>query len=287
MNLTVEVPVGMIRVPQPISLSGGWLAWRVGRVRCVRPPAGLLQKFINLRTPLDMLDLDKDDYGMLQKLEADGGPGILAFAREWGVLEICEHLRPATHSNDCAPMRLLGVKGEYREPLEAWYSYAGLFRSIIRIAAHVRQTQVGSDFDWSCILEHPRFNSIEWLRLPSNDVAVHRERLMLVVNLLLSEASVKPVLQFDSNRFKINFVGGLAIVCGLFGHLVTELMFAVAVSQRWYFCSECGVVYSPKRTPNPHRKNYCDECRHNANWRNAARTRRKRKADPQPAANSR
>src|SRR6266487_2634569 len=84
-GLQLERPIDarILDVPGMVSLSDGLLEWRwiPGQKReQVRP--GILEGFLKLADAADS--------------------SILAFAKKWGPLGICEHELPSTHSADCS-----------------------------------------------------------------------------------------------------------------------------------------------------------------------------------------
>jgi hypothetical protein len=77
--------------------------------------------------------------GLLEQFVALGDApdeDILRYARHWGVLVICGHGLPASHSEDCHPMHLRG-RGRYLywEPLASWRYLARHAHAVLEIAA--------------------------------------------------------------------------------------------------------------------------------------------------------
>lgn len=114
-------------VPQDIVLERDRLCWRPSRPSSEfpgfryaytkrSPGPGLLEQFVSLG---DAADED-----------------ILRYARHWGVLVICEHGLPASHSEHCRPMSL-SMRSEYAfwEPLESWRFFARQGKRILELAA--------------------------------------------------------------------------------------------------------------------------------------------------------
>src|SRR6266511_423087 len=125
--------------PRWLAAEGGFLLWSVvdgspkpGR-RLVKSGGGLLE---------DFLDLGMADERSLPK-------SVLRFARRWGVLNLCQHALPATHSRDCwhrLPLRPAprpGWLGAWREPIEGWRIYAVKARTLLRLAAKLDRGELG------------------------------------------------------------------------------------------------------------------------------------------------
>jgi hypothetical protein len=87
------------------------------------PGPGLLEQFVGLS------DASDED--------------ILRYARHWGVLVICRHGLPASHSEHCRPMTLSG-RGRYVfwEPLASWRYFARHAKRVLEIAAATYNGQV-------------------------------------------------------------------------------------------------------------------------------------------------
>src|SRR5947208_16106489 len=71
-----------------VELRGGVLQWRLGKAPGLAPPtagaAGALDGFI--------------------RLVAASDEEVLAYARRWGMLQLCKHDRPFTHDRRCVPV---------------------------------------------------------------------------------------------------------------------------------------------------------------------------------------
>jgi hypothetical protein len=121
-------------VPQDIALHRDRVCWRPSTpspefpgftyAYAKRTPGpGLLEQFVGLSEASD--------------------EDILRYARHWGVLVICRHGLPASHSEDCRPMTLSG-RGRYVfwEPLASWRYFAGHAKRVLEIAAATYNGQV-------------------------------------------------------------------------------------------------------------------------------------------------
>jgi len=159
-----------IFVPDRIEAIGDRLIWNNGgKGRWTRPGPGLLEQFV---------DLTQED--------APAPRAIEAYARRWGVLEICEHALPRTHNprrqpsiprlaedpgaagwqpwqDGCYPLGYVpfGVatpKGrtsphyECWEPLRSWARVSRRARALLNIAARLHGGARGPVEDWHLLL---------------------------------------------------------------------------------------------------------------------------------------
>jgi hypothetical protein len=121
-------------VPQQLSVDRARLCWRPTRPSAGIPPVtyaytkrapgpGLLEQFVALGDATD--------------------DAILAYARQWGVLVICAHGLPASHSERCRPLALPRRHAYiFWEPLASWRFFARQARRILDIAAHTHNGEV-------------------------------------------------------------------------------------------------------------------------------------------------
>jgi hypothetical protein len=68
---------------------------------------------------------------------------ILRYARHWGVLLICHHGLPASHSERCRPMTLPGRgRHVFWEPIESWRYFARHAKAVLEMAAATYNGQI-------------------------------------------------------------------------------------------------------------------------------------------------
>ena len=267
-NLERPVDSGLLQIPSRIELHDGFLWWDwLGEHNWMAeraPSAGLLWQFVALATVSDH--------------------DVLAYARRWGVLLICEHGLPG-HVGNC---ELLGYAREFRgkelirdhfhpwamvcEPIATWRFYAVQARAILTVAARLHEGRVPTPDEWA-----PIFMSFGLRELPAGmnwsgevtplkcqppsrglgkeppwwDQSVDFDRVQLakVLNNWLAVAHV---------RFSISWgtpsqpgppnVG----VCGtsLFSAIAIQLVLAVARVAGFAVCSGCGSPV-PRHAPPP------------------------------------
>lgn len=257
------------KVPAVIDLDDGKdyvLTWRWGDTPEEdpdRPPSKsptLLMEFTRLSDP------------------KSGDEAILAFARKWGVLELCGHGLPCSHNhlqeyfmphNWCSPTKYTHGERRYFEPVLRWKFFAEQARAMLSVAARLRQGEPGRKEDWRIIFRwRPEETS------PPNylgrEYELDKVMLIYMVNRWLSLGNVRPVLKSEGDRDFITFD------TNLFGKLAAQMMMAVSGTNGLGFCSACGMPYAPERQPKSNQRNYCQECRERAPWRDAKAAQRRR-----------
>jgi hypothetical protein len=199
---------------------------------------------------------------------------IRDYAREWGVLEICEHGYPRTHNgltwprawstqNWCNPLKHKdGMRQCYEEgwePTDRWRYFASQAGAILKIAARVNQGSVALAHDWKLVYQEylQEFDSSP-NKLDPQDVLDNRRLISFAVNDWLQLGAVRPQFVWKAKSPKLE-VGGPT----LFGHLAVQLTLVVSQTGAVLFCSHCANPYQPRRQPNPNRRNFCKTCQIN------------------------
>jgi len=219
----------------------------------------------------------------------------LAFARLYGLLELCRHLEPCRHDTpSCQPLRLwdrpdLPLSWE---PLASWRRYSRQLGAILCLAANLQNELPGDPRDWQTVFETTP-NPVEdgtpaWFpRWPPGDV--NRERTMVsnLVTRWLGFADVRTVSIWrptEDRPFTL-----LWRHPSLIGLLAVQLDAAVQSKPGVYRCAECRRPFtlpegSRRRTPT--RDAYCTRpgCGRKANNRRNQRRYQERQkglaADP-------
>jgi hypothetical protein len=279
-------------VPSDIAVDGDYLTWtlfgkRPTRLRRAGP--AVLSEFVGLGRDPSAAD-------------------IVGFARRWGVLGICRHGLPSTHLPGCqpTPRKRLPRRSSARqpaalpaeeplagrEPLDAWRTFASQAAATLSFAAklHDGSPVAAADYEWLesgarsqqgvvdmgvggglVVLPTPSFPPGEQPRARALVAAVVQQWLLL--------GSVVP-------RFSWSEVGRFSLASAsaekptLFGVLASQLMFAVAQSDRQALCSGCARLYfRPVRRPKAGQRNYCPDCGKRAADRDAQRSRAQRLRD--------
>lgn len=191
------------------------------------------------------------------------------FAKEWGVLGICKHLKPASHRTLCDAIR---VGKNYWEPCLAWVRWSTQARSILNIAAELNQGRLGKSEDWAHLdpRQDPLFNKPKAVTAFRTGLDGARASLALIVNVEWVEMSA---VRFSIHPTEQGWTVGLfnETVFGLFGALGAYLMLTISGSLGITYCSNCGELYSPLRAPRSDRYNFCVDCGKKAKNRFAVR----------------
>lgn len=269
-NLNLDRPMAAdaIIVPAFADLEKDRLVWvsDYDRKRCqkeVYPGPQMLERFVSL---------------------ADASPAsILEFARQWGVLEICEHGLPRSH-NPCRPGQQMyrrvtwcyplgwyerGKGYDCWEPLAAWRQFSRHARALLNIAAQLHQGQVGRLEDWRIVYE--RSGSPRPAPWWEQDVQIEKWKVANVVNEWLELGNVRLRARWDEAGPSVTLAGG-----GLFGALACQLLLTISRTDGLAICSACGVPYVPHRRPVAKRRRYCEACGRRAAMRDSSMEYRRR-----------
>jgi hypothetical protein len=256
--------------PRGVRVRGNWLEWmlprrvrRAGRTvplyrQSVRPSPELLGEFIALA-------------------DIDAPRAIPRFVRRWGVLALCQHALPATHSGVCATL-LAQTPLPYRDPLEGYRRYSRLARSIVSIHERLAAGRPGANEDWRIIEFRPSVRAEDsaidqktgavttsGLRYLPEDSAKRtilsqQREIADVVDEWLSMSGIRLFLSWDRAP-QIGIGEG-----SLFGGLAVRLALMIAGVPSLVQCSnpKCRHFYTPSvyRPPRPGEPHYCPKCRH-------------------------
>ena len=212
---------------------------------------------------------------------------ILAYARRYGVLGLCEHGLPMSHNwaavdpdqdllierlhrgepldwdrltratERCFPRQL---ERHWWEPLAGWRRYAGQARALLTIAAHLQAGRPAPADDWRALGETEQgFAMLEALNpgTARTDLPLQRWLLQHHLNTWLQLAAVQPRVEWhDPHALHLRLDAH-----GVFGALAVQLVTAIGRVEGVALCSGCGRSYSPSRTSAAGRRNYCPDCR--------------------------
>ena len=271
---TLDRPVDMGRyyIPNPIELDRDRqrILWRL--TLPVRLPP-----YREVTVGRDMLDA----FVELYKTSPDR---IWDYARKWGMLLICEHGLPCTH-NPYPSLSILSQStatpvtwckpredpdGAWWESIEVWQSYSRLMRSLINVASYLHFDKPARAEDWETVFIERRdlllifnWSGLEFIDWKFGDEfppmwrqtkEIQRIILERIINTLLSWQRVRPVFHWTKGIPSMSLDSE-----GLFGTLVTQLMFNVSRTDGWAVCTACGRSYVPNRRPPKGKRNYCPE----------------------------
>lgn len=184
----------------------------------------------------------------------DAGPAeVLGYARRWGVLGICRHGLPASHSpppaglrqsdrfaaepassldwpSGCQPVAEI-VDGRWwgREPIAAWRALAGEARGVALAVA-----RLGLETDPAPAARHRAAEAAMWVQGRLDEwVEIGRVRPVCEARIDWSGAKDDPRL--------VSTMGG----DGLFGALALRLLLAVTGVRGLAFCAACDEPFAP------------------------------------------
>ena len=312
-NLERRYDADTLLVPPVVELDGDYLRWSFRKRLGSSTKRKKLERALRSQSQVDatrsLWKARRVPHGanLLREfagLEDAPDERILRFARKWGVLGICRHGLPSSHSRRCMPWG--GNSQSGKESVARWRYYSRRSRSLLLVASRLREpprwTADGLPvFPWtpaelrplafdlgSVLLEAERGNTKESAAVfgpaePTLLLLDVWQVLTNVVNEWLALGNVRPVLLLSE------FAGGgrLRIVLApfgkpwepefpLFGVLGMQLAFAVSATRGLAFCG-CGKMFEPGRQPVGGARHYCDDCRESgAPQRDAARDYRAR-----------
>ena len=197
------------------------------------------------------------------------GEDVLAFAREWGVLELCEHELPCTHAFHDA-LRFYGV-------LDG--------TSGVKHAHHIRPsrgcyaTRVESIDTWRLFARRAALLVQLAASMRSSPDEASRKTAVARLNKWLDMAEIG-VVCFDTGVG--DWPSGLQIRIGtrggLFGVLAIQLLLATTLTEFLFTCAACGNSFNaaPAERPRTGQRAFCSKCGRKAAVRFAARDYRTR-----------
>ena len=285
-RLHTSVPLDAIWRPLKIDLKGALLSFRWDRpeIDYIKPPSGLLDEFLELRTEVDFLN----------------------FARRLGPLGLSSEVEDAVPS----PLPFGGLpRRERLESLEAWRRYQWEFSALLRISVAVRRKgtvdrQVFEEFQKHGVIgaapTAPFLRAFD-LRQPWPSILENwpawsdRQRrgqaailMMQRIREWVRACGIGPALVVDPERspgsFDLVFQDRAAIPSvgaglSLFGALTVQML-AASTGSALAICSACGRAFVPKRRqPAYGRRRYCRNCGRRAATRDAKADWRARKRE--------
>lgn len=272
---------GLLFSPKDVQLEGDRLVWSALSARYKRTRVGMLEDFIAL--------CDAEDYPA----------AVLAYARKWGVLGICEHGMPCSHNQPrlptgwpgvvqpaCLPMLVTPLPPEERnkegmpiridapeskirhwEPIDAWHPWSQKAKGLLGIAGHLSEGKIprfdASPWDW--VRSAPEsLGTLEQQRQNKNiALSAAREQLAEELDDWISIGQVRPRISWNktSKSWRLD-LDAVSTGPNLFGLLGLYIANEVAGTEKGYaICSSCARFYRTERHPNPKNRNYCQECR--------------------------
>lgn len=281
--------MGRWTVPSDIEPDGDGIRWRVDQEGGDEAQAGprMLEGFIRLA------DADAE--------------AVVKYARRWGVLGLCKHGLPDTHTIEvgrylrrpvvsgsmvCAhPMA--SDKSWWYEPLAAWQDLARQAKATLTLAVALHRQELGDPEEWAILPEY----LLEIVEPPVGPTPGHalefrrswdptptsapttledgRAALAWHIDHWLHWGQVRNRFRWDDRSPALELQPH-----GLFGAIAMQVASRVTGRDALAICHNCQMPYQPTKRPDPNRRNYCPQCREaGAPQRDARRDYRARMAN--------
>lgn len=180
---------------------------------------------------------------------------VLAFAKKYGVLDVCEaHHLPSHHETPRFSFKewthcpLLNP-----EPVSVWHGWAKKVVSCIAVAASLHRSQFPKAEDYQVFFQLGRGNDPQEFGL---GISIEEDRRDLAgeIWLILSMCDVGVIYTWDppDPRPNIRLGGG-----GVLGAVFREVAFTVARTEGLAVCSNCGRGFIPPRKPRRDQRVWC------------------------------
>ena len=235
--------------PNIVEREGEKLLWRAtpGKEKRVHPGRELIEDFIRLHdSPPDQ---------------------IVKYAKRWGVLGLCSHGLPASHSfpsfvskiEVCEPVPAKRGSGYSEESLEKWRDFSKQADGLLNIAAQVHKGLRVRPEDWEVVF--PLFATPSTTETHFEALQPERHRIAYVVQRWLALGAVRPRFTWEGLTPTFELGGPTDKGAGLFGALAVQLLLIISCIDGLAHCSGCGKPYIPSKRPQADRRSYCPECR--------------------------
>ncbi|GEM_PF-2565249 len=214
---------------------------------------------------------------------------VLRFARQYGVLELCEHGLPATHNPRFLSIPLIGLvqgpslwvpvgvgvreepsflieergkrpwcEGLGSERIDTWLFWSRQAASILNVANALAKDVPTQQTDWEIILTEKFDRRPLLLEALTARSWIARLYLEGAVNRWLHLANVRLSISWPMPNDKPS----LELEATTFGILGVQLLTAVGRAQELAVCDGCSRTYFRQgRRPQAGRANFCPECR--------------------------
>ena len=199
----------------------------------------------------------EDDEGVLQAFVAlrDAEPeAVLAFARKFGVLQVCRHGLRQGH-------RFLGAEHDWEQcdpreytPIATWGWYSRSADALLSVVAEMHRGRAGHGEDWKAVYD--------WLGAP--DAEIHstpeggRAMAAAAVNRWFLLGDVRPQLWWPEPKQPPGIIlNGADLVASL----ARQLLFAVTKrgeAKHVYTCFHCRKPFHTPKRRNASRKTFCE-----------------------------
>jgi hypothetical protein len=206
------------------------------------------------------------------KLADAPATAIAAYARRWGVLQICpKHRRPGAYwhrSEEGKACRPMGWPGEPYEPIARWRDCARHVRALLNVVAAVHLGELGRREDWDILYENDLVYAGDPHVLDDFNLKIARFVISWIIQGWLQLVHVMPFLDWNDPQHPTVRLGGGRLT----GAIALELLFITARTDGLAICAACGIPYVPRpRRPRAGERTYCPDCGRKAAVRDAAR----------------
>ncbi len=243
-------------VPEEVWLTEERLCWKA-------PPSGGW-KSVDPKGALDAFMRIKDKEG------------VLKFARRFGVLSLCYHELPSTHSGrrlipsgkDHGPgLGACDPLGEAGEPVEIWLQYASKARALVGLSGSLLTNQPCRYDDWRDLFSPkplldggPGAEDLGWaIPYLNRDRKLRGYHVALNITYWTQLGGVVPAVTWsDETEYSTKFF----LWSSTFGALGIQMMLAFTRARSLATCDGCGKPYSRKgRLPQRGKRNFCEDCK--------------------------
>jgi hypothetical protein len=215
-------------------------------------------------------------------LDVNDETKVLRFARKWGTLELCEHVRwrrgcPLSECSVPTPPHI-----PYEESLAAWGDLILRFGNALRIARTLQANHVPEAVLWTPLSEAVGPSILWSVPLESQPLERHRHALAFVLNGWMASNGI--VVEFSwRERPELQFAGSLLAT------LTSQLVAEVSGAPGLFFCNGgCGLPFIPEhRAPKRNSRTWCPACRVRTRGNQAQRDYAERRSSTKPSSGTR
>lgn len=219
--------------PADTEMRDGAIEWGVsGKQIWTKPDSAMLERFLSLGDATDA--------------------AILRFAKRYGVLALCDHGAPSSHSPQCRPV---GWPGPCREALVDWRFFSRSVLATLKISAALTLGKTPAPADWQVIYSRSGRTAPWWKQSVDADKSAAED----VLNEWLSYAMPRFEVRWDGVSPELEMKPG----AGMFGSIALQLVLRAGRKDSMAVCFHCGAAYTAQRRPKAGQRNFCPECRRN------------------------